>query len=84
VNPFAPKTIRHDAYQSILDRVDLSEGVMGVGGAAHEPDTRDLQREMDPESIAAQEALIERDRARHAIWLSQLSAKSRNRMGIVG
>lgn len=48
----------------------------------HAPDTRDLQRELDPTLMAAVEAIIERNVARHNLWLSQLSAKARRRMGI--
>lgn len=73
----------------MVDRVEMSSGAMGIGGAAHmsSADVRAelLGRELTPlERAADDEADRYRDlrEARHAIWLSQLSAKERKWLGI--
>jgi hypothetical protein len=83
--------VTYDHRLPILDWVDMSAGTLGVAGSAHTPSSADIRADLlgrEPTEIeraadAAQDIYRERDAARHAIWLSQLSAKARKRMGIV-
>ena len=72
-----------------MDHVEMCIGVMGVSGAAH-VSSADIRAELLGRELTAveraaddyQDMIRERDRARHAIWLSQLSAKERKRLGM--
>jgi hypothetical protein len=83
--------VTYDHRLPILDWVDMSAGAMGVTGAAHTPSSADLRAdllgrpltEVERAADDAQDMYRERDAARHAVWVGQLSAKERKRMGIV-